>query len=513
MVKLNTPIALLILDGWGQGKIDDASNAINLAKTPHMTLIKDIYPATTLKCSGEAVGLPDGQMGNSEVGHLNIGAGRIIYQELTRITKAIKDKDFYQNDTFLRVMDNVKKHNSALHLMGLVSDGGVHSHLTHLYALVEMAKEQGIKDVYIHAFLDGRDVAPSSGANFLAELEAKLSQIGLGKIATISGRFYAMDRDKRWERVEKAYKALVDGEGRLANTVKEAIAFAYNNGETDEFVVPTKIEGLSNSKIKANDGLIFFNFRPDRARQLTRAFVDEETNKLIKAKGLFPVFFATMTQYDESLNVPVAFKPQTITKTLGEVLSKAGLNQLRIAETEKYAHVTYFFNGGDETPYLNEARELIPSPKVQTYDLKPEMSAHEVTTKVVEEIEAGRYDVIILNFANCDMVGHTGIIEAATKAVEVVDSCVGKVVAAMHNRGGITLITADHGNAELMVDPLTKEPYTAHTTNEVPFILVSDKYKNCKLKAGILADIAPTILELAGLDKPDEMTGSSLLYK
>lgn len=512
MSKLTTPVLLAILDGWGIGRADDPYNAIAQADTPNLTLLSEMYPSTKLKCSGEAVGLPDGQMGNSEVGHLNIGAGRVVYQELTRITKAIRDKEFFSNPVLRDIMQKAKAGNGVLHLMGLLSDGGVHSHITHLYALVEMAKQYGLTKVYVHGFLDGRDVPPSSAAEFIQALEDKLAEIGIGKLATIAGRYYAMDRDKRWERNEKAYAALVYREGEAAATAKEAIENAYKRGETDEFVLPTVIGG-DDCGIKANDGVIFFNFRPDRARQLTRIFVDKDFNGFTRRNGYFPLHFATMTQYDETLPVEVAYKPQYLKNTLGEVFSAAGLHQLRIAETEKYAHVTFFFNGGEEKPSEGEERILIPSPKVATYDLQPKMSAPIVTEKLLAEIKARKHDLIILNFANGDMVGHTGVLEAAVKAVETVDTCIGEVVKAMRDAGGITLITADHGNADVMRDEITGEPFTAHTTNDVPLILVSDAHKDKKLAAGKLADIAPTILDLTGIAIPSEMTGKSLLVK
>jgi len=503
----------VILDGWGIGSSDDPNNAIARSETPHMNLLAELYPHTTLACSGEAVGLPEGQMGNSEVGHLNIGAGRVVYQELTRITKAIRDGDFFANPVLVDVIKKTKADNGALHLMGLVSDGGVHSHNTHLYALLELAKQHGLTRVYVHAFLDGRDVPPSSAMQYIEELEAKIAEIGVGRIASIAGRYYAMDRDKRWERVEKAYAALVYRTGEQALSACQAVEQAYQNGQTDEFVLPTVIDGCGDCGIKANDGVIFFNFRPDRARQLTRVFVDAEFSGFDRRTGFLPLHFATMTQYDETLDVTVAYTPQYLKNTLGEVFAKAGLKQLRIAETEKYAHVTFFFNGGEEKPFEGEERSLIPSPKVATYDLKPEMSAIEVTDRVIEEIKAGKHDLIILNYANGDMVGHTGVFPAAVKAVATVDACIGRLVDTMRDHGGITCITADHGNAEVMVDPVTGEPFTAHTTNVVPFIMVSEKHRGSELRQGILADIAPTLLELAEMEIPSEMTGKSLLRK
>ncbi len=511
MGKLKAPIALVILDGWGMGDEQDAYNAICQSETPHMKLLSELYPSTTLTCSGEAVGLPEGQMGNSEVGHLNIGAGRVVYQELTRITKEIREGEFFTNPVLVNAVEQAKANDSALHLMGLVSDGGVHSHINHLYALLELAKRNDLKKVYVHAFLDGRDVPPSSGIEYIKALEEKIAEIGVGSIATVAGRYYAMDRDKRWERVEKAYNAMVCREGEEAASASEAVEASYRLGKTDEFVAPTVIAGCGDCGIKAKDSVIFFNFRPDRARELTRVFIDEKFDGFARCGGLLPVHFASMTQYDETVVVPVAYKPQFLKNTLGEVLENNGLTQLRIAETEKYAHVTFFFNGGEEKPYHGEERILVASPKVATYDLQPEMSAIEVTDKLVEAIKTGKFDVIILNYANSDMVGHTGKLDAAMKAVTTVDNCVGRVVEAMRNQGGITLITADHGNAEMMLDHVTGEPFTAHTTNEVPLILVSEKHRGAAIKKGILADLAPTILDLAGVAIPEEMTGKSLI--
>ncbi|MDF2636401.1 MAG: 2,3-bisphosphoglycerate-independent phosphoglycerate mutase [Pelosinus sp.] len=511
MGKLKAPIALVILDGWGMGDEQDAFNAISRSEIPHMKLLTELYPSTTLTCSGEAVGLPEGQMGNSEVGHLNIGAGRVVYQELTRITKEIREGEFFKNPVLVNAVEQAKAKDGALHLMGLVSDGGVHSHINHLYALLELAKRHDLKKVYVHAFLDGRDVPPSSGIEYIKALEEKIKEIGIGSIATVAGRYYAMDRDKRWERVEKAYNAMVCREGEEAVSASEAVETSYKQGKTDEFVAPTVIAGCGDCGIKANDSVIFFNFRPDRARELTRVFIDEKFDGFVRCGGLLPINFASMTQYDETVVVPVAYKPQLLKNTLGEVLENNGLTQLRIAETEKYAHVTFFFNGGDEKPYPGEDRILVASPKVATYDLKPEMSAIEVTDKLVEAIKTGKFDVIILNYANSDMVGHTGKLDAAMKAVTTVDNCVGRVVEAMRSQGGITLITADHGNAEKMLDHVTGEPFTAHTTNEVPLVLVSEKHRGRAMKKGILADLAPTILDLAGVTIPEEMTGKSLI--
>ncbi len=501
--------ALMILDGFGFRK-DSEGNAVRLAGTPNIDALMKEYPNTLIGASGLSVGLPDGQMGNSEVGHLNIGAGRIVYQELTRITKAIEDGDFFENPELIEAMDAVKS-GGSLHLMGLLSDGGVHSHNTHLYALVEMAKKRGVKNIYIHCFMDGRDVPPDSGRDYIAELEKKLKEIGAGKIATVSGRYYAMDRDNRWERVKKAYDAIAKAEGNHFDSAEEAMAASYKEGVLDEFVVPCVIgEG---NPIANGDSVIFFNFRPDRARQITRALTQADFDGFDREQ--LDIRFVCMTQYDKTFsNVQVAYKPQTLKNTLGEYLAKKGLKQFRIAETEKYAHVTFFFNGGVEKPNEGEDRVLIPSPKVATYDLQPEMSAYEVCEKACELIRSHKYDVMILNFANPDMVGHTGVLEAAEKAVKTVDECVGKVVHAIKEVGGQVMITADHGNAELMIDPDTGGAFTAHTTNPVPFILVADDYKDAKLRQdGILADLAPTMLDLLNLEKPDEMTGSSMIIK
>ncbi len=504
--------ALMILDGFGE-RAEAAGNAVLAAKTPNIDALKQQYPWTKIGASGMSVGLPDGQMGNSEVGHLNIGAGRIVYQELTRITKAISDGDFFQKEEFLGAIENAKQKGTALHLMGLLSDGGVHSHIEHLFALVELAKRQGLEKVYIHCFMDGRDVPPESGKGYMEQLCKKLEEIGAGQVATVMGRYYAMDRDNRWERVQKAYEAMVLGQGEQNSCPVAAMQASYDAGVTDEFVLPTVIvkDGEPVAKIGADDSIIFFNFRPDRAREITRTLIDPAFDGFERA--YFPVYYVCMTQYDKTFpNVHVAYKPQVLSNTLGEYLAKCGKKQFRIAETEKYAHVTFFFNGGVEQPNEGEDRFLIPSPKVATYDLQPEMSAYEVAEKACEMIRSGNYDVMILNFANPDMVGHTGVMEAAVKACETVDECVGKVVAAIREVGGEVIITADHGNSEMMIDPETKGPFTAHTTNLVPCILVSDARKDAKLKeGGILADLAPTILELMGLPKPGEMEGSSLI--
>lgn len=503
------PVLLMILDGWGIAPAS-SSNAAAVAATPCLDKFFAEYPHTTLKASGGAVGLPDGQMGNSEVGHLNIGAGRIIYQELTRITKAVKDGDFFTNPVLTDVMAKTKAAGKALHLMGLLSDGGVHSHLEHVFALLEMARQQGLEKVYVHAFLDGRDVGPKTAVTYLQQLQEAMQQIGVGKIATVSGRYYAMDRDKRWERTEKAYRALVLGEGEHAEDAVSGVEHSYKQGVTDEFVIPF-IVGENDGRITAGDGIVFFNFRPDRARQMTRALSETEFDGFKRPEGVLPVNFVCMTQYDVTIAAPVAFPPQTYEDTLGEVLAKQGLQQLRIAETEKYAHVTFFFNGGVEAPNAGEERILIPSPKVATYDLQPEMSAREVTEALLTELDKDKFDVVILNFANPDMVGHTGVLEAAVKAMETVDECAGRIVAKVLALGGSVCITADHGNLEKMTDETTGQPHTAHTTNPVPFILVSNEEH--KLHSGILADIAPTLLELLHIDKPAAMTGSSLMEK
>jgi len=510
MVTPKKPLALIILDGWGIGNPNDPMNAVAGAKTPNMDRLWAEYPHSILRTSGEAVGLPDGQMGNSEVGHLNIGAGRVIYQELTRITKSIRDGDFFENPVLMGLLDCLKSEGKPLHLMGLLSDGGVHSHNSHLYGLLELARQKGLKDVWIHVFLDGRDVPPQSGAGFIKELEEKLNVTGVGRIATVSGRYYAMDRDKRWEREQVAYDAIALAKGLETISAEVALSDSYERGEWDEFVKPSVIADYPG--MVADSGIIFFNFRPDRARQLTRILADENFSEVERKSGYIPVRMVTFTQYEAGLPVKVAFPPSRITDTLGEVISAQGLKQLRIAETEKYAHVTFFFNGGEETPNDGEERILIPSPKVATYDLQPAMSADEVSERLLKELEAKKYSLIVLNFANGDMVGHTGFYEAAVKAVETVDACIGKVVDALSAMGGQALITADHGNAEEMAAS-DGSPWTAHTTNPVPLILVSETYKKAKLRDGILADIAPTVLDLAGINIPEAMTGKSLVEK
>ena len=505
---------LMILDGFGDNDNKDG-NAIKLAKTPNIDKLMKKYNHTEISTSGLAVGLPEGQMGNSEVGHTNIGAGRIVYQELTRITKSIEDGDFFTNPEFIAAIENCKKNHSKLHILGLVSDGGVHSHIRHLYGLLEMAKRRDFEDVYVHCFLDGRDTPPASAESYIVKLQEKMQEKEIGKIASICGRFYSMDRDKRWERVQKCYDALVKGEGKKASSAVKAIEDSYQKEVFDEFVEPTVICNGEEpvATIEKNDSVIFFNFRPDRAREITRALVDPEFNDFETKKDL-NLYFVCFTNYDETMpNVHIAFQKETLHNTFGEYVSKLGYTQLRIAETEKYAHVTFFFNGGEEKLFKGEDRILVPSPKVETYDLKPEMSAYEVTDKVIEAIQKDYYDCIILNYANTDMVGHTGSLEAAIKAVEAVDECVGKVVKLVEEKEGNLLITADHGNAEQMIDYATGEPHTAHTTNPVPLILVT-KNEKLKLKTGgKLADLAPTMLDLMNLEKPEEMTGESLLDK
>ena len=496
----------MILDGWGIAPAS-SSNAASLAHTPNLDKYFANYPHTQLEASGLEVGLPAGQIGNSEVGHLNIGSGRIIYQSLTRISKSITDGDFFTNPVLVQVMDEVKVSGKALHLLGLLSDGGVHSHITHIIALLEMAKKHGLSKVYVHAFLDGRDVPPQSALTYVEQLEQAMATIGVGKIATVSGRYYAMDRDKRWERLAKAYATVVQGEGERAVSATTGIQASYAAGVTDEFVIPFAVEGVD-GRIQAGDGVIFANFRPDRAREITRAIIDEDFPYFERPASARPVHFACMAQYDATIAAPVAYPPEEINDTLGQVLAERGLQQLRIAETEKYAHVTFFFNGGVEEPNKNEERILIPSPKVATYDLQPEMSAEEVTQALLTELDKDKFDVVILNFANPDMVGHTGVLEAAIKAMEKVDECVGRIVEKVLFLDGSVCICADHGNLEKMAES-DGEPNTAHTTNPVPFILISKEQH--QLHQGILADIAPTMLELLHIPQPKAMTGKSLI--
>ncbi len=509
------PVVLMVLDGYGISDKKEG-NAIAMANTPVMEKLMAECPFVKGNASGLAVGLPDGQMGNSEVGHMNIGAGRIIYQDLTSITKAIQDGDFFENEAMLEAIDNCKKNNSDLHLWGLLSDGGVHSHNTHLYGILELCKKEGLSNVYVHPFLDGRDTPPASGKDFVAELADKMAEIGVGKIATISGRYYAMDRDNNWDRVEKAYAAMVYGEGVQASDPVQAVVDSYANDKTDEFVLPTVIMdgGKPVASVKAGDSVIFFNFRPDRAREITRAFCADEFDGFERKSGKLPLTYVCFKDYDESIpNKIIAFKKQEITNTFGEYLAACGKTQLRLAETEKYAHVTFFFNGGIEEPNKDEDRTLVKSPAVATYDLKPEMSAPEVGVNLVDAITSDKYDVIIINFANPDMVGHTGVIPAAVEAVERVDQCVGAAVEAVKKVDGVLFICADHGNAEQMVNFETGEPHTAHTTNPVPFILYNYG-EDVKLReGGCLADIAPTLLEIMELKQPAEMTGKSLIVR
>lgn len=516
MMKENGPCVLMILDGWGLSESKESGNAIAMAKTPFLDSMIKRYPNTRLQCSGKSVGLPEGIMGNSEVGHMNIGAGRVVYQGLLRIDLAIENRSFFDNDAFISVMSKIKGKKSALHLMGLVSDGGVHSQLAHLFVLIDMAIQKGITEIYVHAILDGRDTPPDSGVKYIKSLQDFLDSRQSGKIASICGRYYAMDRDTRWERTQQAYRLYASGEGVKETNPVAAIEKAYAKGQTDEFVEPVVMVEDNGNPVKLvsdNDGIIFFNFRPDRARQITRAFTEHGFDQFKKEKTIDLCEFVCMALYDEKFTLPVAFAPVHLEKVLGEVVSDKGLNQLRIAETEKYAHVTYFFNGGEEKSFPNEDRHLVPSPReVATYDLKPEMSADEVADKTVSFIRSEKYQMIVLNFANLDMVGHTGIIEAAVKAAEKVDQCASEVVSAVLEKGGTVLVTADHGNAEKMKDE-NNRPFTAHTLNPVPLVLVSHNIKNIRLKEGVLGDIAPTMLDIMGIEKPAEMTGNSLILK
>jgi len=501
------PIAIIIMDGFGISPVLEG-NAIAHARKPNLERLWKEYPTVTLKASGLAVGLPQGQMGNSEVGHLNLGGGRIVYQDLTRISLAVEKGTIESNPVLLEAMAQARRSGSKLHLIGLLSDGGVHSHITHLYALLKLARSMDLSRVYVHAILDGRDVPPRSALGYLQDLEARFSQTGTGRTATVSGRYYTMDRDRRWERIEKAYRCLVYGEGPRAKSAEEAVRKGYERGENDEFIMPTVVDEMG--MVEDGDSIIFFNFRPDRAREVTWAFVDEDFREF--ATKPLQVHYVCMTVYDATLKVPVAFPAENLADTLGEVASRRGLKQLRIAETEKYAHVTYFFNGGKELVNPGEDRVLIPSPKVATYDLQPEMSAYQVRDELLARIDSGRYDLIILNFANPDMVGHTGIYEAAVKAVEVVDGCVGEIVDRILSAGGAVLLTADHGNAEKMLDSATGQPHTAHTTNPVPFSLITSEQKGYRLREdGILADVAPTALQLMNIPQPGAMTGRTLI--
>ncbi len=527
----NKTVLLTILDGWGIGS-KCPTNAIEAANAETFNSLTEEYPHTQLFAHGENVGLPEGQMGNSEVGHLNLGAGRVVYQDLTRINKAVKDNTFFNNPEFLKAIEHVKSNNSALHLMGLVSDGGVHSSMEHLFALIDLAKTHNIEKVYVHAFLDGRDTPPRSAYEYLAQVEEKLKQVNLPSIATISGRYYAMDRDKRWDRVEKAYNCLILGEGnnceagvkslkesfagleglnsfKAANSA-EAIQTSYINDVSDEFVLPTVI-GDDNSRIKDGDAVIFFNYRPDRAREITRAINKADFNDFDRKKMLTNIYYVCMTQYDESFGLPIAYTPQSMQGLLTDVLDAHHIKQFRTAETEKYAHITFFFNGGQEKAHDSETRVLVPSPKVATYDLQPEMSAPQVAEEVVKALKSQEYGFILVNFANPDMVGHTGILSAAIKAIETIDGCLKKIVEAVKETGTVMLLTADHGNAECMEDPYTHKPFTAHTNNPVPFIVINDSESIKLRESGNLADVAPTVLDLLGIDKSPEMTGESLI--
>ena len=503
---MKKPVVLCIMDGFGIRNTDEG-NAISAAKTPNLDKFFNNYPFTTIGASGLDVGLPDGQMGNSEVGHTNIGAGRVVYQMLVKITKDIESGKFFENEALKNAMENCKKNNSALHLIGLLSDGGVHSHIDHLYGLLKMAKLNGIEKVYVHCLMDGRDVSTTSGIGFIKDLQDKMLELGVGKIASVMGRYYAMDRDFAWDRVEKAYAAMVYGEGIETTDINATMAKSYSDDITDEFIVPTVVD--KEGMIKANDSVVSFNFRPDRARQFTRAFVDPDFDGFERKNGFFPLEYVCMTQYDETMpNVSVAYPPEELKMTFGEYLASRDMTQHRIAETQKYAHVTFYFNGGEEKTFMGEDRILIKSPDVPTFDLQPEMSAYPVCDAVCEQIRSGKYDAVILNFANCDMVGHTGVFDAAVKAVEAVDECVGKVVEAATEMGGAVIITADHGNADCMVGE-DGNPFTPHTTNPVPFCVVG---YDCQLRdGGRLADIAPTMLKILNLPQPDEMTGESLI--
>jgi 2,3-bisphosphoglycerate-independent phosphoglycerate mutase len=511
------PLILVVLDGWGL-RAEREANAIAIAGTPNMDALMREFPWTAIKTSGLSVGLPEGQMGNSEVGHTNLGAGRIVYQDLVRINRAVEDGSFFQNPALLSACRKAKAGSGNLHLMGLLSDGGVHSHVEHLHACLELARREGVPRALVHAFLDGRDTPPKSGLEYLRAFEKRIAEKGYGKVATVGGRYWAMDRDKRWDRVAEAWKAMVRGEGFRAASGTRAVEEAYQRGETDEFVKPTVVVdggGEPRGRIRDGDAILFFNFRADRAREITRAFADDAFGDFDRTPRPALSAFVCMTQYDERFGLPVAFEPDQPTRIFPEIAAQAGLRQLRCAETEKYAHVTFFFNGGQEQVFENEDRILVPSPRdVKTYDLKPEMSAREVTAKVVEAVQSGRYGFILVNYANPDMVGHTGILEAAVKAVKVVDECVGRLWAAARAAGMAMLITADHGNCEMMVDPVTGQPHTAHTLGPVPFILADPDYKGARLRAeGVLADVAPTALQIMGLPKPPEMKGLGLLVR
>ena len=508
------PIILVIMDGLGINS-DTRGNAVFTASTPVLDQISKNYPYTEIGASGSLVGLPDGQMGNSEVGHLNIGAGRVVYQDYTKISKAVQSGDIFNNPAIGEAVDGLKSSGGTLHIMGLLSDGGVHSHISHLLALLEIAKKRGLSKACIHAFMDGRDTPPRSGIKYIEELEARMKELGTGKIATVMGRFYSMDRDNRWDRVEAAYRVMVKGEGRRAGSATEAIELSYSDGKGDEFIEPTLIaaDGGEPNIIKNGDAIMFFNFRGDRAREITRAFTEKGFSGFAVPDRPELSSFVCMTSYDEDFHLPLAFPPTSMDFLLGQIISDAGMRQLRIAETEKYAHVTFFFNGGGDAPFKGEERILVPSPKdVHTYDERPSMSAHELTGRVVEKLREKACDLIVLNYANCDMVGHTGIMSAAVEAVETVDACLGRLIEEAKEAGYTLLVTADHGNAEKMTDDSTGQPHTAHTSNPVPFILVDDDRKKCRLRSGgKLADIAPTILDLFGMEKPLQMDGVSLI--
>lgn len=506
---MKKPVMLVIMDGWGINEKLEEKNAIRVAKPYNLLKLEEKYPHSRLQASGEAVGLPEGQMGNSEVGHLNIGAGRVVYQPLVEISVDIRNGEFFKKPALVEAFEYAKQHKTKIHFGGLLSPGGVHSHTEHLYGLLEMAKKYELSEVYVHAFLDGRDTLPSSAIDYVKELEEKMKEIGIGKIASLSGRYYAMDRDKNWDRVELAYKAMVLGEGNHADSAVKAMEDSYSSGKTDEFVLPTIID--EQGKIGKGEVFINFNFRPDRAREITRALNDKEFTGF--DREYLALQFYCMRQYDSTIEAKVIYEDKNIAKTFGEVVSEAGLKQLRTAETEKYAHVTFFFNGGKETQYEGEDRILVPSPKVATYDLQPEMSAYEVTEGALKALDSDQYDVIILNFANTDMVGHTGVMEATVKAVQTVDECIGKIADKILEKDGVLLITADHGNADLMEDPITKVPFTAHTTNLVPCLLVSNRYQDVSLKDGALCDLAPTLLYFLGIEQPEEMNGTCLIEK
>ncbi len=511
------PVLLVVLDGWGI-RAEREANAIAIAGTPNMDALQREYPSAALETSGLSVGLPEGQMGNSEVGHTNLGAGRIVYQDLVRINRAVEEGSFFQNDALLLACRRAREAGGALHLMGLVSDGGVHSHVDHLHACLELARREGVARAYLHAFMDGRDTPPRSGLEYLAAVERRLHETGYGKVATVCGRYWAMDRDKRWDRVARAWAALVDGEGERAPSGVAAMEASYGKGEGDEFVQPTVIvngDGKPVGPVRDGDAVLFFNFRADRAREITRAFTQEGFHEFERKAAPRLSAYVCMTRYDETFTLPVAFEPQDLTEIFPEIVARAGLRQLRTAETEKYAHVTFFFNGGRETVFANEDRILVPSPRdVKTYDQKPEMSAREVTDKLVQALGTGKYGFTLVNFANPDMVGHTGILDAAVKAVKVVDECVGRLWQAAQRQGIAMLVTADHGNCEMMTDPVTGQPHTAHTLNPVPFVLADPDFKGAKLRAkGVLADVAPTALQVMGLPQPKEMKGLGLIVR